>query len=312
MPDTPLTAADMVKINDISIREYGASDLFLDTPFLNMLPITDASHGDVHKYLVEDGAPTVGFRAVNVGRAHSKSSDRVVTASLAILDASFHCDKAQADVYKKGGPEAFVQREAIRHIKAALVKFEQQVLRGVADGDAAGFTGFNDALVPGAGNILVTGGASGVSLTSCYGVRVGEGDVQLVIGNGLKFDVGDTVVQAIVDGSGNKLPAYYTPISAYVGIEIGSKNSIGRIHNLQGSAGATANILTDVLMSRLLESYPSSRVPTHFVTNRKNIGALQRSRTTYSPTGSPAPRPTEYEGIPIVATDSSKIGEFSI
>jgi len=38
--------------------------------------------------------------------------------------------------------------------------------------------------------------------------------------------------------------------------------------------------------------------------NRSQRGALQRSRTTYSPTGLPAPVPSEYEGLPIIVTDA--------
>ena len=44
--------------------------------------------------------------------------------------------------------------------------------------------------------------------------------------------------------------------------------------------------------------------PTHILMSRRSRGQLQRSRTTYSPTGSPSPLPTEYEGIPIIVTDA--------
>lgn len=307
MAHDPLNLADMVKINDVSVADYNVSDLFDDCPFLRLLPAVEASHGTVHKYLVENGAPTVGFRAVNVGREMSSSSDRLVTADLFILDASFEIDKPVADSFV-GGAEKLIQREAIRHLKAALFKYEQQIFRGVKDGSASGFGGFNDALNTAGSYPNVNAGGS-TNRTSAYMVRSGEGHVQLVLGNGMNIEVGDSVSQSTTDASGNKYPVYFTPVTAYVGLEIGTINSVGRIMNMVGTEGATANVLTDTLLSRLLEKFPAGRAPNIITTNKRMRGALQRSRTTYSPTGAPAPLPQEYEGIPMVVSDGVMIGE---
>lgn len=308
MADNLLNAADFVKINDVSIKEWGASDLFDDAPFLAQLPAIESSHGDLHKYLVEDTAPTVGFRAVNAGRDFSSSNDRLVTATLAILDASFAIDKAYADAYRKGGAEALIQREAIRHMKAAFASYEAQIFRGTTDGDATGFAGVNDINFTAAGKLGVSGGASS-NATSCYLIRQGEGDVRLVLGNEANITVGETVVQAIEGSNSLKLPVYFTPISCYVGLEVGSNNSIARIYNLNGAAAGTSNVLTDTLLSRALELFPAARTPNRIVCHRRMRGALQRSRTTYSPTGMSAPLPSEYEGVQLMVSDGVKIGE---
>jgi len=97
MADSLLALADLVKINDISVRDLGATDIFNDAPVLNQLSADMASHGTQHKYVKESGAPTVGFRAPNAGRDHSSSEDTVVTIDLKILDACFHVDAKLAD-----------------------------------------------------------------------------------------------------------------------------------------------------------------------------------------------------------------------
>ncbi len=39
MPDNPLTLADIVKINDISVRDLGATDIFNDAPCWPLWPL---------------------------------------------------------------------------------------------------------------------------------------------------------------------------------------------------------------------------------------------------------------------------------
>ncbi len=57
MADTLQSLADSVKINDVSVRDMGARDIFNDAPFLSQLIATTATNGTVHKYLKEATAP---------------------------------------------------------------------------------------------------------------------------------------------------------------------------------------------------------------------------------------------------------------
>jgi hypothetical protein len=84
-------------------------------------------------------------------------------------------------------------------------------------------------------------------------------------------------------------------------VQVGSVYDLSRICNLTGDSGKG---LTDILLSNLLELAPVGKMPTLLVMSRRSRGQLQRSRTTYSPTGAPAPIPTEYEGIPIMTSDN--------
>mgnify|MGYP004281372961 FL=1 len=128
MADAFLTLSDLTTINDANLADRDISDLLDDAPLLARLA-ADVVPGTDHKYVKETSAPVVGFRAVNDGLENTKSADTLVTINLKILDASFAIDKALADAYI-GGPEAYIGREAARHLKSAFFHAEKQILSG--------------------------------------------------------------------------------------------------------------------------------------------------------------------------------------
>lgn len=308
MADTFQALADLVKVNDANNSPIEVTDLTQRAPLLAALAAEPSSNGTSHKYLKETGAPTVGFRAVNAGREFSKSTDTQVTIDLKILDASFRVDKALADAYM-GGPSAFVGREALRHLRAAFSLAERQVVNGDA---AAGFDGLIDALAT-TGNPMVTlAAASGDSLTSIWLVRTNEEgrDCTVVMANDMTIEIGETVVLDAVDGSGLHYPAYYTPISGWMGLQIGSAQSVARIANV--ATGASGTKATDDLIARGLELFPEDRQPNLIVMNKAALFDLRESRTATSPTGNPAPIPNEVFGIPIITTASCLTSETAV
>tara|TARA_R100000808_G_C2104777_1_gene120750 strand:- start:521 stop:898 length:378 start_codon:yes stop_codon:yes gene_type:complete len=115
------------------------------------------------------------------------------------------------------------------------------------------------------------------------------------------ISVGETSVIKAAGSSTGSFPAYYTGVSAWLGLQVGSAYSIGRICNLTEDSGKG---LTDALISQALEKFPSGRGPTHIVMNRRSLGQLQRSRTATSPTGAPAEYPQSVHGVPILTTDA--------
>lgn len=302
MADSFLTLADLVKINDPANADIDVSDLLNRAAIINRIAATLASNGTSHKYTKETGAPTVGFRSVNSGTENSKSADTQVSIDLKILAASFATDKALADAHGKG-PEALIGREAARHLRAAFFEGEKQLLYGTGN-DSDGFLGLVDAdTVKYKDSELVVdaGGTTPDTATSVWFICTNgdETEVTAVAGNEGVIEIGETIVQRMTDGDGNGYPAYYTPIEGWLGLQIGSKWSVGRIVNLTAQAGKG---LTDTLLSQMLEKMPNEVAMIGM--NRRSRGQLQRSRTTYSPTGMPAPLPTEYEGIPIVVAES--------
>lgn len=305
MAEDLFALADLLKINDTSLADIDVSDLRNAAPFMSAIPYVPATHGTLHKYTKETGAPVVGFRAANGGRDMDSSVDTEVSATLTILDWSFAIDKALADAYVRGGAPAKIAREGRRHLRAALFAYETQLINGTVDGDSAGFAGFADVLDDSDDSMVVNaGGTTADTASSVYAIRVGEDDVVGVLGMEGNFEMGEsTIIQKVVDpGTDNKVfPAYYTPGTGYTGLQIGGAYSFGRICNLTEDSGKG---LTDDLVADLLEMFPASKGPTHLIMNKRSQEQLRKSRTATNATGAPAPIPSEVFGVPIITTDA--------
>lgn len=304
MADTYETLADIALINDMNLADIEVTDLLDDAPFLAALASQFASDGDKHKYEKETGAPVVGFRDVNVGIEHDVSADVIVTIALKYLDASTRTDVAIADVWKKGA-EDFLARKNMRSLKAAFSVAEKQIIYGVGN-KAEGFVGLSDASTLNALADQMVINAAGTTVdtaSSVYLIRTNAdgSDVTLITGNEGNIEMGDANKQEVQDSTGKKYHAYVTPIAAWLGLQIGSAYSAGRIVNLTEDVGKG---LTDDLIYEALAEFPASRQPNLIVMNRRSQKQLRASRTATNTTGAPAPRPVDVEGIPIITTDS--------
>jgi len=279
------------------------SNILDSAPFVAAMPFVESSDGISHKYITETANPTVAFRAPNAGRNMDSSTDAVITATLTFLDFSFATDKAVADAWNKG-PEDYIAREGLRHIRAALATLETQIIN---DTDASnGFTGFAGLTTLDAAAdamVLDAGGTSAGTGSSAYLVRLGEMDGVAAVykGDGPVMSLGDTIVQDLVAGTDEHYPAYYTPAGAWFGLQAGGSYSISRIASLTEDASAG---LTDDDISEAIALHPIDQRPNIIVCNRRSLRQLQQSRTATNPTGAPAPIPDEAFGIPIVVSDS--------
>lgn len=305
MAEDLFSLADLLKINDTSLADIDVSDLRNDAPFMSQILYQPATHGTVHKYTKETGAPVVGFRSANGGRDMDHSEDTEVTATLQILDWSFAIDKALADAYKRGGASAKVAREARRHLRAAMFAYEKQLFNGTIGGDASGFTGFANVLNDSDDAMVVdAGGTTADTASSVWLVRIGDDDIMGILGNDGVFDMGETTtIQKVVNpGTDNKVfPAYYTPGTGYTGLQVGGANSMARICNLTADSGKG---LTDDLVAAAIAEFPAGKGPTHAVMNKRSQEQLRKSRTATNATGTPAPIPEDVFTVPIVVTDA--------
>ncbi|GAB5404304.1 MAG: hypothetical protein Aurels2KO_25350 [Aureliella sp.] len=305
MADSLITIADMVKINDVSIRDMGATEIFNDAPVISQLNAIEASHGNVHKFTKETAAPTVGFRAAGEGRDHSKSGDTNVSVDLAILDASWHVEAAIAASNPRGR-DFVVAREGSRHLRAAFSHGEKQLFYGTG-ADSGGFPGLaDDAALSNADSSMVVnaGGTagSGVQLTDVWMFRTTSDErfVNAVVGHEGNLDIGD-VYEQMLDGSNDKKRnCLVQAIEGWMGLAIESSKAIARLVNLNDGA----NKLTDDLLSSLFEKFDENNPPTHIVMNKRSRRQLQQSRTATNATGAPAPWPDSWEGIPIISAKS--------
>lgn len=289
--------ADALDLADIEV-----TDLLNSAPFVAQLPAEESSNGTTHKYTKETAAPVVGFRSENDGREYDTSADTLVTVTLKILDWSSKVDKAVADAWRKGGRDAFLRRQSMRHLRAAVYAYENQVINGTVDGAAAGFTGFADVLDDSDDAMVVDAtGTTAATASSVYAVRVGMDHVTGVIKGDGVVDVGTVEVVAGAGSVTGELPMYYQPACTWLGLQVGSAYSFGRICNITEDSGKG---LTDDLLASLLSEFPAGYEPTHLLMNRRSIRQLQQSRTATTTTGAPAPFPEAAFGVPIVKVES--------
>lgn len=302
MADDILTISDHVA-DALDLSDAEVSDLLRDAPFFARLPVVMSSNGDTHKYAKETGAPVVGFRAENAGRDFDHSADTIVTVTLKILDFSWAVDKAVADAWRQGGAQALVAREGRRHLRSAFFTAEQQYINGVG-ADAAGFAGLADnAQLDAVADAMVVdaGGSTADVNTSIYLIREGEDDCAGVM-KGEGIELGETIVQDMLDGSSQHFPAYYTPGCSWIGLQIGAAKSVCRICNVNDTdSGKDA---TDDLIYKGIEQFPAGRPPTVILMNRQSLRQLRGNRTATNATGTPAPPPTDVYGIPIQLVES--------
>jgi len=315
MADTPLPLAELVKINDQNVSDVaGITDLLQDAPFFAAVLADLSSNGTDHKYLKEVTAPVVGFRDPNDGRDHDHGADELVTINLKILDASFHVDSAIADQFDTKpygkGRDAFMADQANRHLRAAFKAAELQMINGLGQ-DAKGFVGLVDAdTINNSDDAMVVNAGGSTTLSSVYLIRsvTDRTGFLLVTGNEGRINVGDEYQQMMAGAVGGKFNAYVQPIDAWLGAQLGSIHSVGRIANLD----AGSNTLTDDLIADAIALFPEEAPPTHLVMNRRSNAQLQKSRTATNPTGAPAPFPTESFEIPIVRTSSVLNAETAV
>lgn len=251
-----------------------------------------------YKTLVRTGLPTVGFRSANEGYAASKSTfeNRLVEAYT--FNPRWECDKAVADRYEDGAP-AYIAIEANGIMEASMNYLASQFYYGTSN-DAKGFPGLL-AAYDSTNMVVDAGGTTDNVSTSVWGVKFGAQDVQWVWGNNGQIALSDVMESRVTDVSGNPYTAYIQEILSYVGLQVGSIYSIGRIKKLTTDSGKG---LTDALIAQLIEKFPVGHKPDLLLMNRRSQRQLQASRTATTTTGAPAPFPTESFGIPIAVTDA--------
>lgn len=283
------------------------------TPELDLFPMRDPIRGTSYTTVLRTGFPSTGFRDANEGRAPGKSSFRKALIECFIIDAQIRADKAVADAHE-GGAAAWQAIEASGVAEAVLRTLGTQIFYG-RSADAKGFPGLK-AFTPigattdyGDDMTINAAGTTASTASSVYAVRFGMQNCQLVPGNGTMLNLGEWRVQSVNDTLGNPYTAYINALGGWIGFQILNQNAVRRICNLTADSGKG---LTDSLLASLLNTFPTGMMPDAIFMSRRSRTQLQLSRTVVlqgqgrvRPNQSAiAPIPTDYDGIPIIATDS--------
>lgn len=288
------TMLDMVKFQGNDAVVGLIEEVISKVPELALLPARGIP-GRSYKTLARTSLPTTSFRNPNEGSDESKSGYEEREVQTFALNPSWKCDKMVADIHPDG-PEAYIATEGAGMTRAAAMAICRQMYYG-RDNDAKGFQGLinfvDSGMVVDATGTTVNGGSS------VWAVKFGLQDVSLCFGANGDLSLEDVRIESAFDASGKRFTAYVQELSSWVGLSVLSKWSVGCIKNLTTQ---DSKKLTDSHLSQLLELFPED--PDCFLMTRRSRGQLQRSRTATNATGAEAPRPTEYEGIPIVVSES--------
>ena len=310
------TLLDIQKLNGNDVAVGLIEENLVYAPELQVVPFRTIK-GTTYKTGIRTGLPTTGFRNANEGQNPSKSKFREALIQCFIFGGNVEADKAVADAYEDGA-EAWQIIEADGVMKSAMQNLGRQMFYGTVN-DGKGFPGLKASLPKGAktknGDALTIDatGTSANKASSVYMVKFGVQDLTFVGGQNRAFDLGDFRVEMASDSEGKKFEAYVAALTSWIGMQIGHENVARRILNLTDQEGKG---LTDILLSRLLATYPVGYRPDAIFGSRDAITQLQESRAakvslqgnakqgTLGASDVYVPRPTDFQGIPIIETDS--------
>jgi len=254
-----------------------------------------------YKTLIRTALPSVSFRDANQGTAGTKGTYENRMVETYIMNPNWGGDRAVLDK-SEDGPLAHMALEAGAHTEAAFQTIGKCFYYGqnATYGDVKAFPGLLD--VYDSTNMVVdAGGTTAATASSVWAVKFGPRFVQWVYGANGQFELTDVETRPATDLSGNEFTKYYQELYCYPGLQVSSHLCVGRIKKLTADSGKG---LTDALLGSLLSKFNLAFQPDAFFMSKRSREQLRASRTTYNATGAEAPLPEEFQGIPIVATES--------
>ena len=268
-------------------------------PELMVVP-ADTILGTTMELTVRSGLPSVRFRNANEGVPRSKSTYETRTFQTHILDHQVAVDEQIVNGARDKG--RLLENHASGAMEAAMQYIGSQFYYGTGN-DTKGFPGLLAQCKSDAAHTVDAAGAA--SKTSVWFLRLGRECVEFLFGNGQTIRLNDTWdLETVYDDNGNPYKAYTNWMKGRVGMRLANKNCAVRIKNLE-EAGTNKKTLNDSLLYSAYEKFTEFGFePTHIFMNGRSREQLRNSRTATNASGTPAPLPTEWEGIPIIRTAS--------
>ena len=265
-----------------------------------MVVPADTILGTTMELTVRSGLPSVRFRNANEGVPRSKSTYETRTFQTHILDHQVAVDEQIVNGARDKG--RLLENHASGAMEAAMQYIGSQFYYGTGN-DTKGFPGLLAQCKSDAAHTVDAAGAA--SKTSVWFLRLGRECVEFLFGNGQTIRLNDTWdLETVYDDNGNPYKAYTNWMKGRVGMRLANKNCAVRIKNLE-EAGTNKKTLNDSLLYSAYEKFTEFGFePTHIFMNGRSREQLRNSRTATNAAGTPAPLPTEWEGIPIIRTAS--------
>jgi len=291
------TLLDIKKLNDGVGFDLVEENVLL-CPELRIIP-AEVIAGAEMKLTVRTNLPTVGFRNLNEGMARSKSQYETRVFSCADISGQIAIDLG---VYRRAlDPLRLQQAEASGFMEAEFRHVAKQLWYGTTN-DAKGFPGIIAQMLADTAHEVDATGSSAKS--SVYFVRIARETCQFLFGNGTTIDLQpEWKEETVIDANSNPFQALTNWLNGAVGARLANKNSVVHIKNIGTATGKT---LTDALMFQAYEKFTTAlgAEPTHIFLTPRSREQLRASRTATTTTGQPAPLPTDWNGIPLIASSA--------
>ncbi len=254
--------------------------------------------GIQYKQNVRTALPGGSFRNANEGTSPVKSNFEERLFNCFIANPIWTCDKAVADAHEDGAA-SYIATEASGITMGQFIHVGKQFYYGTGN-DAKGFPGLLAMYNADAMTVDATGSTANTG-SSVWFVKWGPMGVQFLYGNNAELKLSDVKEVVETDSNGKKMTVYHQEMLAWIGLKLASLNSVVRIKNLTAQAGKG---LTDALMADAMAKFPVGWKPDVIFASRRSITQLRKSRTATTETGKEVPTPQDFDGIPLVPTDS--------
>lgn len=270
------------------------------SPELSTLPVVP-KNGIDYRVTIRTGDVTGGFRDANGGMAESKSTYEQKLVSMYYWDCPLFVDEAIATA-DDGSVGDLLAQEEISATRQNLITVGQQVFQGLT-ANTKGFAGFFAQVD---GSMVVDAGGSGTTDTAWFVYASGDD------ADGVKIPFSSRSVLtpkpwrlATRSVDGKIVTGYETNLAWWLGLDIGSKYSIGCVKNI-----TAAKPLTDALAEKLRSKFQVGRKPNLAFMSPAARYLLQASRSSIGNQKSNAsgdafsPLPEFAAGARVIETDS--------
>lgn len=313
---------DLSKANDSDVIKPIIEEAVGAFPESTSIATNQLGAGELsYQTLTRDGYPSVSFHDMGAGLIASKSKTRLERFECFPIGGRVQAPRHMADNWKRGGAAGYFAFEALGIMKAAIFTMAKQIWYGRVS-DAKGFPGLKnftaygttatDPLTSKTFNLSINAtGTTANTASSCYLVVSNADNVEIQFGTGNVFDLPEPRIADYVDpnDSTKTIEGYVSVLQGFAGLQTPNVHCVRRIYNLTDDSGKG---MTDALLAKALKEFPQGVRPTGIYMSTFQRYKLQLSRTVVlNGQGSQrpdqpavAPIPTDYDGIPIYATDA--------
>lgn len=303
-----LNLLDVTKLNNTDKVVGLIEESVIYAPELNLFPARSI-RGTSFPTSIRTAVPVVGFRQAGQGNDPVKSSFRQGLVQTFILSAAVQFDREVGRAYEDG-MAAYEMIEANGVMEGAMRAIGSQIFYGVTQ-DADGFPGLKVFTPKSDATMCLSSGGSDANVqSSVYAVKFGTRDCEIILGQGGGFNLSAFRDENFLDSDNKIVPGRVADLGAWVGLAINNTNCVKRLCNV-GQDSETGDTVTDAKLQQLLDLFPTGVSPDVIFMSKRSRSQLQRSRTVtlFSSGGkvngqSIAAMPKDYDGVPIVATDS--------